>query len=112
MCVAAAEGLAEGEDGERREKLSAQASLLGESRAQAEAGLAEKEALRPTAFEPVADWPTFVTMMAHKMGNDTAFVLCVSPPDVMGRLCLWVWVLALALTQLALSVAGRTRRSC
>ena len=77
MCCA--EGLAEGEDGERREKLSAQASLLGESRAQAEAGLAEKEALRPTAFEPLADWPTFVTMMAHKMGNDTAFVLCVGP---------------------------------
>ena len=71
--------MAEGEDAERREKLSAQASLLGESRAQAEAGLAEKEALRPTAFEPVADWPTFVTMMAHKMGNDTAFVLCASP---------------------------------
>ena len=67
------------EDEEAKAKLAAQAGMLAHNREQAQTIAASKQSEREaSAVSAVVDWPMFVTLMAHKMGNDTAFVLAYS----------------------------------
>jgi hypothetical protein len=58
-----------------RRQAAEKAAIASEAQAEADATRGDAEAAADRAY---VAWPVFITMMAHKMGNDTAFVLAYS----------------------------------